>query len=117
MRTTIAVFAARVDATRPTRASGGITVDGDLAEPAWKSATRVDKWWETNPGDNIEPKVKSVGYLMYDDKFFYAGFEFEDPTPSKISSPFNDRDHINGSTDDYGGVTLDTRHDHTTAIP
>src|SRR5438067_6191269 len=131
MRTTLAVLAALFAAALPlraaddpgahptieiARASGGITVDGDLAESAWKSATRVDKWWETNPGDNIEPKVKSVGYLMYDDKFFYAGFEFEDPTPSKISSPFNDRDHINGSTDDYGGVILDTRHDHKTAI-
>ena len=131
MRTTLAVLAALFAAVLPlraaddigahptieiARATGGITVDGDLSEPAWKSATRVDKWWETNPGDNIEPKVKSVGYLMYDDKFFYAGFEFEDPTPSKISSPFNDRDHINGSTDDYGGVILDTRHDHKTAI-
>lgn len=98
------------------RAPSGIVVDGDLSDPAWKSATRVDKWWETNPGDNVPPKVKSVGYLMYDDKYFYAGFEFDDPQPSKISSPFNDRDHISGSTDDYGGVILDTRHDHKTAI-
>jgi hypothetical protein len=92
------------------------TIDGDLSDPAWKSATRVDKWWETNPGDNVEPKVKSVGYLMYDDRFFYAGFDFEDPHPAQISSPFNDRDQISGNTDDYGGVILDTRHDHKTAI-
>ncbi|HEV2722303.1 MAG TPA: DUF5916 domain-containing protein, partial [Thermoanaerobaculia bacterium] len=98
------------------RAPSGIVVDGDLSDPAWKSATRVDKWWETNPGDNTEPKVKSVGYLMYDDKYFYAGFDFQDPDPSKIASPYNDRDHIGGNTDDYGGVILDTRHDHKTAI-
>ena len=131
MRTTLAVFAALFAAALPLRAAddaaghptieiarapSGITVDGDLSEPAWKSATRVDKWWETNPGDNIEPKVKSVGYLMYDDHYFYAGFEFDDPNPKQISSPFNDRDHISGNTDDYGGVILDTRHDHKTAI-
>jgi len=98
------------------RAPSGIVVDGDLSDPAWKSATRVDKWWETNPGDNTEPKVKSVGYVMYDDKYFYAGFELDDPNPKQISSPFNDRDHISGNTDDYAGVILDTRHDHKTAI-
>jgi len=99
-----------------TRAPSGIIVDGDLSDPAWKSATRIDKWWETNPGDNTEPKAKSVGYLMYDDHYFYAGFDFQDPDPKQISSPFNDRDHISGNTDDYGGVILDTRHDHKTAI-
>jgi hypothetical protein len=98
------------------RAPSGIIVDGDLSDPAWKSATRIDKFWETNPGDNIEPKVKSVGYLMYDDHYFYAGFDMEDPNPKQISSPFNDRDHISGNTDDYAGVILDTRHDHKTAI-
>ena len=42
------------------------------------SATRIDKWFEVNPGDNVEPKVKNVGYLTYDEQFFYAAFEFED---------------------------------------
>src|ERR1043165_3776850 len=109
MRTTLAVLAALFAAALPlraaddlgahptieiARATGGITVDGDLSEPAWKTATRVDKWWETNPGDNTEPKVKSVGYLMYDDHYFYAGLEFDDPNPKQISSPFNQRDNI-----------------------
>jgi hypothetical protein len=131
MRRTLLVFAALLVAALPlraaddaeghptitiSRASGPITVDGDLSEPAWKSATRVEKWWETNPGDNVEPKAKSVGYVMYDDKYFYAGFELDDPNPKLISSPFNDRDHISGNTDDYAGVILDTRHDHKTAI-
>ena len=98
------------------RASGPITIDGDLSDPGWKDATRIDQWWETNPGENAEPKAKSVGYLAYDDRFFYAGFEFDDPQPSKIQGPYNDRDHIGGNTDDYGGVILDTRDDGKTAI-
>ena len=98
------------------RTSAAITIDGDLSDPGWKDATRVDQWWETNPGDNTEPKAKSVGYLAYDDHFFYAGFQFLDPDPSKIQGPFNDRDHIGGNTDDYGGVILDTRNDGKTGI-
>ena len=98
------------------KAAGPIKIDGDLSDPGWKGATRVDQWYETNPGDNVEPKVKSVGYLTYDDRAFYAGFEFFDSEPSKIRGPFNDRDHIGGNTDDYGGVILDTRNDGKTAI-
>ena len=98
------------------RTTGPIAIDGDLSDPGWKTATRIDQWWETNPGENAEPKAKSVGYLAYDDHFFYAGFEFDDPLPSKIQGPYNDRDHIGGNTDDYGGVILDTRDDGKTAI-
>lgn len=99
-----------------TRATSPITIDGDLSDPAWKTATRVDQWWETNPGDNVEPPVKSVAWVTYDDHYFYAGFDFQDPNPKQIHAPYNDRDHIGGNTDDYAGVILDTRHDHKTAV-
>ena len=42
-----------------TRAPGPITIDADLSDPGWKGATRLETWYETNPGDNIEPKVKT----------------------------------------------------------
>ena len=67
------------EAIRISRAAGAITVEGDLSDEGWRNATRVDKWYETNPGDNVEPPVHNVGYLTYDDRFFYAGFEFDDP--------------------------------------
>jgi len=97
------------------RAQGPITIDGDLSDPGWKGATKVETWYETNPGDNIPPKVKNVGYLTYDDKFFYAAFEFEDPNPEKIRAPLGDRDNVPSYTD-YGGVILDTRNDGKTGI-
>jgi len=97
------------------RASGPITIDGDLSDAGWKDALRVDKWWETNATDNTEPKMKNVAWLTYDDHFFYAAFHFEDPNPEKIRSPFADRDNVSSSTD-YGGVILDTRNDGKTAI-
>ena len=95
------------------KAAGPIDVDGDLSEAAWATATRVETWYETNPGDNVPPRVRNVGWLTYDDKFFYAAFDFQDPEPRSIRAPFADRDNISGETD-YGGVILDTRNDGRT---
>ncbi len=96
------------------RAAAEITIDGDLADAGWQSATEVHTWFETNPGDNLEPKVANVAYLAYDEKFFYAGFRFADPEPEKIRAPLADRDNVPSNTD-YGGVILDTRNDGKTA--
>jgi hypothetical protein len=52
------------------RAPASIVVDGDLSDEGWRGASRIDKWYEVNPGDNTEPKVRNVGYLTYDEKFF-----------------------------------------------
>src|SRR5438552_10650323 len=78
---------------RITRAAGAITVVGDLSDPGWKGAARVDTWFETNPGDNVPPPVKNVAYLTYDDTYLYAGFELEDPRPDLIRATFVDRDN------------------------
>lgn len=98
------------------RATGAITVDGKLDDEAWKTASRVDQWWETNPGENADPKAKSVGWVTYDDRYFYAAFEFDDPNPKDIRAPYNDRDHIGGNTDDYAGVIIDARNDGKTGV-
>src|SRR5262249_54274104 len=100
---------------RISRASAPIVIDGDLSDEGWKGATKIEKFFETNPGDNVEPKVRTVAYLAYDDHFFYAGFEFFDPDPSKIRAPYADRDDVSSSTD-YGGIILDTRNDRRTGL-
>src|SRR5215813_5938759 len=97
------------------RAPSPIVIDGDLSDEGWKGATKIEKFFETNPGDNVEPKVRTVAYLAYDDHFFYAGFEFFDPDPSKIRAPYADRDDVSSSTD-YGGIILDTRNDRRTGL-
>jgi hypothetical protein len=98
-----------------TRAAGPIVVDGDLSDPGWHGATRVDTWYEVKPGDSVPPKVRSLGYLAYDDRFLYAGFEFFDPDPSKIRAPYADRDDISDSSD-FGGIIVDPRNDGHTGI-
>lgn len=97
------------------RAQGHIEIDGDLNDPGWVGAARHDTFYETNPGDNIPARVKNVGYLAYDDRYFYAAFEFEDPDLSKLRAPYGDHDAVPGYTD-YGGVILDTRNDAKTAV-
>lgn len=97
------------------RAAGPIVVDGELSDEGWRDAAKVETWFETNPGDNVPPRVACVGYLTYDDRFFYVGLSFEDPEPSRIRAPLGDRDNMPGSTD-YGGVILDTRNDGRTGM-
>ena len=97
------------------RAGGAIAIDGKLDDAGWVGVMPVQTWYETRPGDNTEPKVRSVGYLAYDDTSFYAGFEFDDPDPRAIRAPFGDRDTI-GSPLDYGGVIIDPGNTGRTAI-
>jgi len=99
-----------------TRATGPITIDGDLTDEAWRHATRIEKWYETRPGDNVEPKVKNVGYLTFDEHFLYAAFEFDDPNPAAIRAPYADRDNINGNYNDYGGLLIDARNTGSNSV-
>jgi hypothetical protein len=104
------------DRLKIARLTEPVTIDGNISEEAWRRAERVERWYETNPGDNVEPKVKSVAYLAYDDRFLYAAFEFEDPNPSTIRAPVSDRDNVSGNSTDYAGIILDTRNDGRTAV-
>ncbi|MEO8276717.1 MAG: DUF5916 domain-containing protein [Thermoanaerobaculia bacterium] len=96
------------------RATGPIVIDGDISDAAWKAAEPITDWFETNPGDNVPPKVKSVAWLAYDDKFLYAAFEFDEPDPKDIRAPLGDRDNVPSFTD-YGGLLIDSQNDGHTA--
>jgi hypothetical protein len=98
------------------RVSGSIQIDGDLSDEGWRNASPIDRWYETNPGDNVDPKVRSTGYLAYDERFLYAAFDFEDPDPGAIRAPYADHDNISGNFTDYGGLLLDTRNDGHSAV-
>src|SRR5262249_36560401 len=96
------------------RAKGSISIDGNLSDEGWRDALRIERWYEIDPGDNIDPPVKSVGFVTYDDKFLYAAFEFDDPNPKAIVAPLGDHDYLQNNFD-YGGLLIDTRNDgHTT---
>ena len=69
------------------RTSGPIQVDGDLSDPGWKDAAVIDQFWETQPGDNIPPKVQTRALVAYDSKYLYIGIDARDPEPAKIRAP------------------------------
>jgi Domain of unknown function (DUF5916) len=97
------------------RAAGPIEIDGDLSDPGWRGAAEVDTWYETSPGDNVAAPVGSRAWLTYDDRYFYAAFEFAEPDMKSLRAPFGDRDSIGGDID-FGGVLLDTRNEAKAAI-
>jgi hypothetical protein len=97
------------------RAAGPIAVDGDLSDTGWKDSPRIDQFFETSPGDNSTPPVRTIALLTYDDRYLYIGLLCDDPRPSKIRAPYVSRDNILG-TDDNVAVLLDTRGDRRSAM-
>ena len=89
---------------RITRAASPIAIDGDLSDAGWHDALRIERWYEISPGDNTAPVVRSVGYLTYDDKFFYAGFEFDDPGTTHVDGTVVYKDYGTGFRADDGFV-------------
>ncbi len=100
---------------RVPRASSAIVVDGALDEPAWEHAARIDRFYETNPGNNTPPKVRTAVYLTYDARYLYVAVACDDPSPASIRAPFVPRDQVLGDQDNIA-ILLDTRDDARTAI-
>jgi hypothetical protein len=97
------------------RATGAIVVDGDLDDPGWRGAAEIREFFEISPGDNTAPKVKTMAWLAYDDRFFYVAIKCDDPHPADIRAQYVERDHVYNDQD-FAGVFLDTRNDGRTGI-
>lgn len=110
-----AVMSAQPAPISITRTSAPVALDGKLDDAAWQTAAKIDRFYETSPGDNNPPKVNTIAYLTYDDRYFYIGIRADDPDPRQIRAPFVDRDGVIG-TDDNIAVFLDTRNDKRSAI-
>ncbi len=115
LASTAAVAAEPVPPLSVSRAAGEIRLDGDLGDPGWQGAAVLDQFWETQPADNVTPKVKTTTWVTYDDHHLYVALRCEDPDPSRIRAPFVERDEVVG-TDDNVAVFLDTRGDGQTAV-
>ncbi|NQV87299.1 MAG: carbohydrate binding family 9 domain-containing protein, partial [Woeseiaceae bacterium] len=89
--------------------AGKIAVDGHLDEEAWADAVAVELTFETQPGENIPARVKTVGYLVEDGVNLYVGFVASDPDPSAIRAYLRDRDAA--YDDDFVGIIIDTYND------
>jgi hypothetical protein len=89
-------------------------IDGNLDDPGWVDATRVETFYETAFSDNRPPIVKTVALLAYDDTYLYLGVICSDPAPEKIRAPYVERDGVTGDQDNVA-FFLDARDDHRIA--
>jgi len=72
--------------------TGAVKIDGSLDDLAWRKALKIDVNIETNPGENVPAKVKTVAYLMEDGVNLYIAFDARDPNPKAIRAFLRDRD-------------------------
>jgi hypothetical protein len=91
-----------------------VTIDGILDDEAWLQALQVNLDTETNPGENIPAKVKTIAYLMEDGQNLYIAFDARDPNPSEIRAFLRDRD--SAYNDDFVGVVIDSYNDERRAF-
>jgi hypothetical protein len=92
-----------------------IRIDGDLSDPGWAEAAKIETFYETNVGDNVAPPVRTVGWVGYDSRFFYVALRCDDPDPQKIRAPYVDRDNV-FSDQDFAGIILDVKNDRRAAM-
>ena len=83
-----------------------IAVDASLDEPIWQQALKVDLNYETDPGENIAPPVKTQVYLFENGDTLYIGFNALDDNPQAIRDFLTDRDNVWDS--DFVGIKFDT---------
>ncbi len=94
-----------------------ITVDGRLNETAWSESLSIELLYEWQPGENIEPPVKTVAHVLYDDTHLYVGFRAFDPDPSAIRAHYMDRDEVSTFVqDDHVVFQVDTFDDQRRAF-
>lgn len=86
-----------------------VSIDGSLDEEAWEQALVLELNYEVEPGENIDPPVRTTVYLIHDSKHLYVGFIAYDPDPSQIRARISARD--NNWADDWVGIILDTYND------
>ena len=99
---------------RALRTALPITVDGALDDVAWSGEPTFELLHETRPGDNTAAKVRTLGWVAFDDRNLYFAFQAFDPDPKSIRARFTDRDRA--FQDDFVGLVLDTFNDERRAF-
>lgn len=101
-----------IDAKRVTTT---IKLDGDINEPAWKSAPIATEFVEYQPAAGVpeDKDVKTELFILYDNEAVYvAGFCHERSADS-VSKELVGRDRI--GSNDFAAVFFDTYHDKINA--
>jgi hypothetical protein len=83
-----------------------VAVDGVLDEVFWEQALRLELTYETEPGENVEPPVRTECWLAHSTSHLYYACRAHDPRPAEIRARLTDRDQA--TEDDTVGLAIDT---------
>ncbi len=92
------------------RASGDVTLDGALDEPAWREAPLANGFIQNDPREGTAATYDTEVRVLYTDDAIYFGVWAKDDEPSKIIVSDLKKDYNTGSSDGFR-VVLDTFHD------
>ena len=99
-----------------TRTTEPIEVDGLLDEPAWSRAEPIALSYEWFPGDGVEPPVRTLARVTFDERRLYVSFHALDPRPGAIRAHLMDRDNVGTLVqDDHVTLMIDTFNDQRRA--
>ncbi len=83
-----------------------IIIDGIIEPEEWKDAIKIDLIYETEPGYNTKPIVKSSGYILYSNYHIFLRFYAE--TRETVRASIRKRDDMGIFNDDFIGFDIDT---------
>lgn len=89
-----------------------ITLDGNLDDPIWKEATKVESFSEFFPVSERKPFVKTEAFIAYNAENLYVAFICE-ADPNEMRASLTKRDNI--YQDDFVGVLIDPYNNAATA--
>lgn len=92
------------------RVDAPLTVDGDLSDPLWSQAVRIDEFYDIRSTGNDVPVVRTIGWAAYDSRYLYIAFRAEDPAPHLIRAPQVPRDQV-FSDQDLMQIDIDAQDD------
>jgi hypothetical protein len=61
------------------RATGPLTIDGRLDEPAWQAVPWTDDFVDIEGDAKPRPRFRTRVKMLWDDRYFYVGAELEEP--------------------------------------
>jgi hypothetical protein len=61
------------------RASGPLTIDGRLDEPAWQAVPWTEPFVDIEGADKPAPRYRTRAKMLWDDQYLYLGAELEEP--------------------------------------
>jgi hypothetical protein len=88
------------------RATGALTVDGVVDEPAWRDAPVAGDFIQSKPRTGYPASERSEVRVLYDDQYLYIGAVLYDSDPDALIAQHLEQDFLS-LNDDVFGVSLD----------